>query len=67
MQVSQEAVKVIWYSHLLKNFPQFAVIRTDKGFRLVNEVEVDIFLEFSCFFFDVTHFGNFILPTNPRL
>ena len=42
---------MVWYSHLLKNFPQFLVIHTVKSFRVVNEVEVDVFLEFSCFFF----------------
>ena len=47
----QEAVKVVWYSHLLKNFPQFVVIHTVKGFSVVNETEVDVFLEFSSFFF----------------
>ena len=42
MQISQEAGKVIWYSHLLKNFPQFAVIHTVKGFSVVSQVEVDV-------------------------
>ena len=51
---------MVWYSHLLKNFPQFAVIHTVKGFSIVNEAEVDIFLEFSCFFFDSTDVGNLI-------
>ena len=59
-QVSQEAGKVVWYSHLLKNFPQFAVIHTVKGFSIVNEAEVDVFLEFSCFFYDPTDVGNLI-------
>ena len=52
IQVLQEAGKVVWYSHLLKNFPQFVVILTVKGFSVVNEAEVDVFLEFSCFFYD---------------
>jgi len=60
IQVSQEAGKVVWYSHLLKNFPQFVVIHTVKGFSIVNEVEVDVFLEFSCFFEDPTDVGNLI-------
>ena len=60
IQISQAAGQVIWYSHLLKNFPQFAVIHTVKGFSIVNEAEVDIFLEFSCFFFDSTDVGNLI-------
>ena len=43
---------MVWYYHFFKNFPQFVVIHTVKGFSVVNETEVDIFLEFSCFFFD---------------
>ena len=49
-----------WYSHLLKNFPKFVVIHTVKGFGIVNEAEVDVFLEFSCFFYDPAHVGNLI-------
>ena len=49
VQVSQEVSKVVWYSQLFKNFPQFVVIHTVKGFGIVNETEVDIFLKFSCF------------------
>ena len=45
MQISQEAIKVVWYSHLLKNFPQFVVIYTVKGFGIVNKAEVDVFLD----------------------
>ena len=48
IQVLQEAVKVVWY----KNFPPFVVIHTVKGFHLVSEAEVDVFLEFSCFSYD---------------
>ena len=48
------------YSHLLKNFPQFVVIRRDKGFGIVNEAEVDVFLELSCFFDDPADVGNLI-------
>ena len=58
MQVSQEAGKVVWYSHLFKNFAQIVVIHTVKGFSIVNEV--DVFLEFSCFFYDPTDVGNLI-------
>ena len=47
--IFQEAGKVAWYSHLLKNLPQFVVIHTVKGFSVVNEAELDAFLEFSCF------------------
>ena len=43
IQISQEAGKVVWYSHLFKNFPQFVVIHTDKSFSIVNEAEVDVF------------------------
>ena len=43
VQISQEAGKVLWYSHLLKNFPQFVVIHTVKGFGIVNKAEVGIF------------------------
>ena len=52
MQVSQEAGKVFWYSHLFKNVPQFVVIHTVKGCSIVNEAEVDVVLEFPCFFYD---------------
>ena len=41
---------MVWYSYLLKNFPQFIVIHTDKGFGIVNKAEIDVFLELSCFF-----------------
>ena len=51
---------MVWYSHLLKNFPQLVVIHTVKGFSVVNEAEVDVFLEFSCFFYDPTDVGNLI-------
>ena len=60
IQISQEAGKVVWYSHLLKNFPQFVVIHTVKGFSVVNEAEVDVFFEFSCFFCDPMDVGNLI-------
>ena len=58
IQVSQEAGKMVWYSHLLKNFLQFVVIHVVKGFSVVNE-EVDVFLEFSCFFYNPMD-GNLI-------
>ena len=51
---------MVWYSHLLKNFPEFVVIRTVKGFGVVNKTEVDVFLEFSCFFYDPTDVDNLI-------
>jgi len=49
-----------WYSHILKNFPQFIVIHIVKGFREVNKAEVDVFLELSCFFHDPADVGNLI-------
>ena len=60
IQISQEAGQVVWYSHLLKNFPQFVVIHTVKGFGIVNNAEIDVFLELSCFFYDLTDVGNLI-------
>ena len=51
---------MVWYSHLLKNFPQFAVIYTVKGFDAINKAEVAIFLEFFCFFYDSTDVDSLI-------
>ena len=51
---------MVWYSHLLKNFPQFVVIHTVKGFGLVNKAEIDVFLKLSCFFDDPVYVGNLI-------
>ena len=51
---------MVWYSHLLKNFPQFVVIHTVKGFGVINNAEVDVFLDLSCFFNDSTDVGNLI-------
>ena len=51
---------MVKYSHLFKNFLQFAVIYTVKGFSIVYEAEVDVFLEFSCFVYDPTDVGNLI-------
>ena len=51
---------MVWYSHLFQNFPQFVVSQEVKGFSIVNEAEVDVFLEFSCFFYDPTDVGNLI-------
>ena len=50
---------MVWYSHLLKNFPQFVVIHT-KSLAIVNEAKVDVFLEFPCFFYDPVYVGNLI-------
>ena len=60
IQVSQEASKVVWYSHLFKNFPQFVVIHTVKGFSIVNEAEVNVFLEFPAFLYDPSDVVNLI-------
>ena len=55
---------MVWYSHLFQNFPQFVVIHTIKGFGIVNEAEVDVFLEFSCFFYDPMDVGNLIFGSS---
>ena len=54
------AGQVVWYFQLFKNFPQFVVIHTVKGFSVVNEAEINVFLEFSCLFCDPTDVGNLI-------
>ena len=51
---------MVWYSYLFKDFPQFVVIHTVKGFGMVNKAEIDVFLELSCFFDDSTDVGNLI-------
>ena len=51
---------VVWYSHLFKNFPEFVMIHTVKGFGIINKAEVDVFLELSCFFDDPMDVGNLI-------
>ena len=51
---------MVWYSHFFKNFPQFVVIHTVKGCGVVNKADVDVFMEFSCFFFDPMDAGNLI-------
>ena len=60
IQISQEAGQVVWYTHFFKNFPQFVMIHTVKGFGVVNKAEVDVFLELSCFFDDPVDVGNLI-------
>ena len=60
IQVSQEAHQVVWYSHLLQNFPQFIVIHTVEGFGIVNKAEVVVFLELSWFFDDPVDVDNLI-------
>ena len=60
MQVSQETGQVVWYYHLFKKFPQFVVIHTVKGYSIVNEAEVYVRLEFSCFLYKPMNVGNLI-------
>ena len=61
IQISQKAGQVVWYSYLFQDFSQFVVIHTVKGFGIVNKAEVDVFLEFSCFFDDPRKVGNLTL------
>ena len=51
---------MVWYSHLFKSFPQFVVIHIVKGFSVINEPEVDVFQELSCFFYDPMDVGKLI-------
>ena len=60
IQVFQEIGKVVWYFHLLKNFPQLGVTHMVKGFCIVSEAGVAVSLEFPCFFYDPTDVGNLI-------
>ena len=53
---------MVWYSHLFQNFPQFIVIHTVKGFGIT---EINVFLEFSCFFYDLADVGNLISGSYP--
>ena len=60
IQVSHDTGKVVWYSHLFKNSPPLVMIHTVQGFSIVNQAEVDVFLEFSCFPHDPMNVGNLI-------
>ena len=60
IRISQKTGQVVWYSHLFQNFLQFVVIHRVKSFGIVNEAEVDIFMKFSCFFYDSTDVANLI-------
>ena len=60
IQVSQDTGKVVWYFYRFKNFPQFFVIQTLKGFSVVNEAEVNIFLELPWFVYDPVDVGNMV-------
>ena len=64
IQISQEAGEVVWYSYLLKNFTQFVVIYTVKGFGIINKAEVDVFLEFFRFFNDPMDVDS-VIPGSP--
>ena len=59
-QIFKEAGQVVWYSQLFKNFPEFVVVHTVKGFFIVSKAEIDVFLELSCFFDDLADVGNLI-------
>ena len=60
IQISQKAGKVVWYSYLFQNFPEFVVIHTVKGFGVVNKAKVDVFLELFCFFDNPMDVSNLI-------
>ena len=64
IQISQEGGNMVWYSHLFKYFLQFVVIHTVKGFNVVNEAEVDVFLQFSCLFYVPMDVGNLIFGSS---
>ena len=51
---------MVWYAHIIQNFPQFIVIHAVKGFGIVNKAEIDVFLELSCFSYDPADVGNLI-------
>ena len=67
IEVSHEAGKVVWYSHLFQNFPQFVVIHTVSGFGIVNKAEVDAFLELSGFIYDPVDVGDLISDSSTFL
>ena len=60
IQISQKVGQVVWYSHLFKNFPQFAMVHRVKGFGIVSKAEVGVFLELSCFFDEPADVGSLI-------
>ena len=67
IQVSQETGKVAWYSHLFKNFPQFVVIHTVKGFSIVNDAEVDVLPKVPCFLHGPANVGSLISGSSASL
>ena len=56
---------MVWYSHLSKSFPQFVMIPTVKGFSVVDETEIDVFLKFPCFLYNLANVGNLISSSSP--
>ena len=60
IQFFQETGNLVWYSHLIKNIPQFVAMHTVKGFSVVNEAEIDVFLKIPCFLYDPMDVGNLI-------
>ena len=60
LQVSQETGKMVWYSYFFKSFLQFVMIHTVKGFSVVDETEVDVYLEFPCLLCDLKNVSNLI-------
>ena len=58
IQVPQEVGKMVWYSHLSKSFPQCVMIHTVKGFSMVDEIEIDVFLKFPCFLYNPVNVSN---------
>ena len=67
IQISQEAGRVVWYSHLFQNFPQCIVIHTVKDFGIVNKSEIDVFLELSPFFDDPDNHDGVITHLEPDI
>ena len=65
IQISQEVEKVVWYSHLFQNFPQFVVVHTEKSFGIVNKAAAEAFMELSSFFNDPTDLGNLMSASSP--
>ena len=61
IQLSQDTGKMVWYSRLFKRVPQFVMRNTVKGFSIFDETEVDVFLEFSCFLYDLANLAIFFL------
>ena len=64
INVSQETGKIVWHSHLFKDFQKFVVIHAVKGVSIVNEVELDVFIEFSCFLYDPKNVGNLVFGSS---